>query len=153
MVKISSSGTTLMCSAASTWKKPSYFLLSSKFIRLCCTKESNKLSHLLYFRSRATIFQGLGSCTHGADVGALQQQHRTTVPGQEYLLARMISYLVFENLIAKFWLFDILNILKAISFKNEVEKSFPQKFADLCSQQKNCLSGPYNYLKVNMNMF
>ena len=27
-------------------------------------------------------------------------------------------------------------ILKAISFKNELEKSFPQKFADNCSQQK-----------------
>ena len=27
-------------------------------------------------------------------------------------------------------------MLKAISFKNELEKSFPQKFADNCSQQK-----------------
>ena len=27
-------------------------------------------------------------------------------------------------------------ILKAVSFKNELEKSFPQKFADHCPQQK-----------------
>ena len=29
-----------------------------------------------------------------------------------------------------------LEILKAISFKNEVEKSFPEKFADICSVTK-----------------
>ena len=32
--------------------------------------------------------------------------------------------------------FDMPLALKAISFKNELEKSFPQKFADNCSQQK-----------------
>ena len=36
----------------------------------------------------------------------------------------------------KFFVYETDQKLKAISFKNELENSFLQKFADYCSQQK-----------------
>ena len=44
-------------------------------------------------------------------------------------------------------------MIKAISFKNELEKSFPQKFADHCSQQIFVYQiRAIYYLKGNINM-